>query len=237
MSTNSLGGRGRRPFVQGAYDSNGRLSALPLDCPFGGRGETCSTSAHGTRPRKTGPSHGLAVVHCQVHEQWFTVYPAGFVPYARRQLVDGDVLHDEPSLMEIVDEAAVQGGRSGAPDGGGSRSTQGRLLARVSRMFGLDGEAARTAVTLATGIPLSSLDAASKTRPVHERGLALQRLRRGLSADDLLRLGATADCWGPPHRWLEHRQQLWPLARGDPTTSGADSERAIHEAGRHDPDP
>lgn len=212
MSSNPSDGHGRRPFVQAVY-LDGELEALILDCPFGHFGEPCRIARHGRRTRKTGPGHALVVLRCTVHEHSFSVYPPGFVPYARRQLVDGPAQHGVPSLMENVDHAAREGpvnrNPTGAPEG--SWSTQNRLLDRVSGLFGLDADEARQQVAVLFGVPLIRLEAAARARGVRRRGRALQLLRQGLDADDLLALGARAGLWGPPYRWCQRRDVLVPV--------------------------
>lgn len=222
MPSISPDGRGLRPFVQAAY-TDGQLTCSILDCPFAGSGEPCSVVVHARRSRKTGPMHALVVLRCMVHGHAFTVYPSGFVPYARRQLVDGPVQHGIPSLCDVIEDAAENGPRDRLPTGDaqGSWSTQRRLLDRASRLFGLEALDRRIEVSATLGLPLTDLEAAAVVHGTAARGAALRRLSASLQPDDLLVLGVLAGCWGEPHRWLTDRDQLvaLPLARGPPTTS------------------
>jgi hypothetical protein len=214
---------GRRPFIQAAY-VDGQLQASILDCPLAVVGVGCAISRHDRRHRKTGPAHSLAVLRCHVHQHSFTVYPLGFVPYARRQLVDGPVQHDEPSLMQAIDITAIGGAhdRTANDDPIGSWSTQLRLVDLVSRLFGLGSLDDSLRVSNAFAVPLADLVAAADIRGVCARATALRALAADLALDDLLALGALMGCWGQPHRWNMARQVLvpLPLCRGPPTNSG-----------------
>lgn len=99
------GGRSLRPFVVADY-ADGHLQCRILDCPWAGRDEACAVVQHDRRVRKTGPTHPLVVLRCLVHACSFTVYPPGFVPYGRRQLVEGPAQHDVPALVEIIVSSA-----------------------------------------------------------------------------------------------------------------------------------
>ena len=216
------GGRRLRPFVVADY-THGRLQCEILDCPYAGCDEACAVVQHDRRVRKTGPTHALVVLRCLVHACSFTVYPPGFVPYSRRQLVEGPAQHDVPALLEVVDRAADHGpqGRdaNGSPDG--SWSTLNRILDRVGRSFGLEALERRILAGTAFQIPLTELEAAASVRGCRARGGALRRLLGALRLDDLLALGALMGCWGRPHRWLDARDQLvaLPLSRGPPMKS------------------
>lgn len=151
------------------------------------------------------------ILRCFVHQRFFSVYPPGFTPYARRQLVEGPAQHNEPSLVEVVADAAVNGPVRREPTGGASWSTQNRLLQRVSRLLALDDDQRRQALSILVGLPLTQLEAAALSRGVRTRSGALRGLLERLSADDLLGLGALAGLWGPPHHWCPHRQTLVPM--------------------------
>lgn len=216
------------PFVQTDY-ANGQLTTSILDCPFARFGEPCSISRHGHRIRKTGPVHALTILHCHVHGHSFTVYPFGFVPYARRQLVDGPVQHGVPSLLDVIGDTATNGprDRTATGDANGSWSTQLRLIDLVSRMFGLGAIHNSSRVANAFGVPLTDLVTADRARGCRARAGAIKALAAGLTQDDLLALGALSNCWGQPYRWAPRRDQLLrlPLSRGPPTTSGQGADR------------
>jgi len=229
-----MGALGHPPFVQAAYD-DGVLASSILDCPFGRPGEPCAVSLQGHRVRKTGPVHRLVVLRCHVHERAFTVYPPGFVPYARRQLCEGPVQHDVPSLARAVQDTATHGPRKRTPDGGveGSWCTQQRLLQLVSELFGLPALERSLQVANASGLTLSELRAAAMAVGCRALAQALQPMMDLLPTDDLLVLGALMGCWGTPHRWSAERDQLIALTacRGPPRLWAADSAPAQGEGG------
>lgn len=201
---------GHAPFVQAEYDE-GVLNSTILDCPFGERGQACAISRHGLRERKTGPPHPIAILRCFVHQRFFSVYPPGFTPYARRQLIEGPAQHNEPALVEVVADAAAMGPVHREPAGRSSWSTQSRLVQRVSTLFALDDEQRRQTLSTLVGLPLIQLEAAALSRGIQARSRALMGLLERLSADDLLGLGPLAGLWGPAHRWCAHRQTLVPM--------------------------
>ena len=215
-----------RPFIQAVY-IHGELRSVILDCPYVKPGEPCSIVRHALRHRKTGPTHPLAILRCQVHDCAFTVYPPGFTPYARRQVLEGPVQHDVPSLMQAVEDTATEGPRPRDATGNakGTWSTQQRLILQVSRMFGLGHLDDQLRVANAFAIPLTDLVVAAQTYGVRDRATTLHELIEGLTQDDLLAMGALMGCWGRPHRWEPDRDQLIALnlSRGPPTTLGRSS--------------
>lgn len=190
---------------------DGVLDHAVLNCPFGEPGEACWVSRHGVRARKTGPPHPIVVVYCNVHERFFSVYPPGFTPYARRQMVSGTALYDEPSLVDVVEDAAANGPVDRESSKELSWSTQNRLVSRVAALFGLDDAALRQAISTRVSVRLLQLEVAARTHGVQARGQALRGLLRELCADVLLGLGALVGLWGPPHRWCSHSDRLVPM--------------------------
>ena len=93
-----------KKFIQAPYfaDSEGRLHPkLPVPCPRSrSEGATCSVVVVGFRKRTHGPGFSLAVAFCLFHLDFFTIYPPGWVPYARAPLVrlasDGSSVVFEP---------------------------------------------------------------------------------------------------------------------------------------------
>jgi hypothetical protein len=83
-------GRGRQrrfqtlPYVEAG---GGRLRPVAGlgQCPTAKGAELCSLRKGGFRPRKTGPCFPIGVSACRTHRRHFTVYPPGFVPYARER--------------------------------------------------------------------------------------------------------------------------------------------------------
>ena len=85
---------GPRPFLCAPYvvvDGKARPVEGISRCAWSRGGEECRLSRHSLRARKTGPQLPLRVMRCHFHGQYFTVYPGGFVPYARRSLAPVDV--------------------------------------------------------------------------------------------------------------------------------------------------
>ena len=85
---------GFRPFLCAPYvvvEGNARPVEGISRCPWSRGGEECRLSPHSLRARKTGPKFPLRVMRCHLHDQYFTVYPVAFVPYARRGLAPLDV--------------------------------------------------------------------------------------------------------------------------------------------------
>ena len=83
-----------RPFLCAPYvvvEGNARSVEGISRCPWSRGGQECRLSPHSLRARKTGPQFPLRVMRCHLHDQYFTVYPVGFVPYARRGLAPVDV--------------------------------------------------------------------------------------------------------------------------------------------------
>lgn len=74
-----------RAFVCAEYvEEEGRRRPIGVkECPVG---EGCQIGPHSTRERKTGPDFGLRIFKCSVHDRYFTVYPPGYVPYARQRI-------------------------------------------------------------------------------------------------------------------------------------------------------
>lgn len=82
-------------------------------------GELCKTVGHSYRNRKTGPKIPLCVLYCKQHQAYFTVYPPGYVPYARTALAAVDLggkaverLEPKPQVSnvgfrEVLMEAAM----------------------------------------------------------------------------------------------------------------------------------
>lgn len=144
-------------------------AALPSRCPLGDDGSACRVGLHGHRLRKTGPQIPLMVARCHRHELSFTVYPPGYVPYARTAAVPVDLQgrRVEPTEPTEPTETGESGGSGGSgasiavvgtmwegtadaaagvrwPETVGStvggRRTQGRRIAAAAVLFGLGAE-------------------------------------------------------------------------------------------------
>lgn len=200
----------RRPaFVFGAY-VDGSLVEVPFECPLRSDEAPCDVVQHGLRPRKTGPTHAIVVCHCHAHDLYFSVYPPGFVPYARRPLVD--TAGGPTSFDAVAREAAA--GVAWPRQGAGPRwwNTQRRLLRRLSEALGAFTDA-RDAIALAVGLPLRVLAQVADAVGFQARGRACVAALGALGGDldRLLLAGAVAGTWGAPWRWQPAPARLVPL--------------------------
>ena len=180
----------------------GSLVEVPLECPWRDAEAPCDVVQHALRARKTGPDHALVVCRCHAHGAWFSVYPEGFVPYARRPL--RDVLSSQsPSYEAAAREAAAGDAWPRLSDGERSWSTQRRLIRRLSEAFGAFDVAARDVVGIALGLPLRLLSHLAGAVGYRARGRASAAVLDVVS-DDLDRVllaGALTGAWGHPWRW------------------------------------
>ena len=204
-------------FVIGEY-AEGELIELPWSCPQCEAGVPCDVVLHGLRDRKCGPGHALAVARCHAHGLSFTVYPPGFVPYARRALLEVPGAESPPpaalpSMATVAaDAAAGVAWPRGAAEEGRCWSTQGRVLTRLGRVVGASAEASdREFMAVALGLPLHLLWEVSEATGYRARGRALTEVVAILGLDGLLLAGALTGCWGPPWRWQRAPARLVPL--------------------------
>ena len=119
--------------------------------------QLCRIRRNFTRQRVTGPSFPLAVFRCTTHVCSFTVYPPGYVPYARHILVslspsgEKALSTSTPALAGITDlfsgtyfqsalDAAAGFAWKRDSSGGTERwwADQRRDLSRQLRMLGID---------------------------------------------------------------------------------------------------
>lgn len=209
----------RRPFVIGDYQG-GELVEVPGECPFQGADHPCDVTLHAKRDRKSGPPHPLAVCRCHAHDVSFTIYPEGFVPYARRPLkAEAEAASTEAEAastsFEVVAEEAAAGKAWPRQADGGSRrwwSTQQRLLGRLRSVLTGDGDAAtRHTIAIAVGVPLALPEQVHRAKGYRARGQALTEVLAALSLDRLLLAGFLAGCWGPAFRWQQVPPRLVPL--------------------------
>jgi hypothetical protein len=107
--------RARSRFVTAPYHLSlgGTLvPECPTVCAWADGVSQCRVRLKIVRSRKTGPRHDLWVFYCPVHGVYFTVYPPGYLPFARQAVVavmpDGSAPDDDadaksdavPPLME-----------------------------------------------------------------------------------------------------------------------------------------
>lgn len=190
------------------------LVEVPQECPWRDPEAPCDIVQHSLRARKTGPDHALVVCRCHAHGAWFSVYPAGFVPYARRPLLDV-AGSGSPSYEAAAREAAAGHAWPRLSDGERSWSTQRRLIRRLSEAFGAFDVAARDVVGIALGLPLRLLSHLAGAVGYRARGRAVVAVLDGVGdeLDRVLLAGALARAWGHPWRW----QRAPPrLVRGVP---------------------
>lgn len=208
---------GRLDFVLANYE-DGVLIEVPAECPWRNRDGPCDVRIHALRLRKTGPPYSLAVCRCHAHDVAFTAYPPGFVPYARRTLVEavGTTSADAPSLAEVARDAAAGRAWPRSAPGGSSRwwPTQTRLLARLGAIFGaFHNSFTREAIALALHLPLHLIAHLTTASGYRSRGSALLAVLGHLRGDldRVLLAGAIAGVWGAPWRWECDPPGLVPL--------------------------
>lgn len=158
------------------------------------------------------------VCKCRAHDVAFTVYPPGFVPYARRPLLSQGADDGDPSVEDIVRDAANGIAWAREAPGGTDRwwSLQCRTLGRAVKITGLDTSSdVRDAIAIGIGVPLSLLAQGSRAVGYRQRGAAVLAVIGALGEaplERLLRAGALADCWGTPWRWDRSPPRLRCLA-------------------------
>ena len=191
----------------------GALVEVPWECPWRDADAPCDVVRHALRARKTGPAHALAVCRCHAHGAWFSVYPEGFFPYARRLLLDVAPASKCPSYETAAREAAAGQAWLRLSDGERSWSTQRRLIRRLSEAFGAFDLAARDVVGIALGLPLRLLSHLAQAVGYHARGQALVAVLDAVGGDleRLLLAGGLAGAWGHPWRWQREPPRLVPL--------------------------
>ena len=204
-----------RPWLTVSYCDRGEGRFQPDEgvnrCPFAGPGEVCRLRKHSFRKRSTGPGFPLRVMFCNDHAQYFSLYPVGFVPYARKPLAPVDIT----GFMMEPAERPFEQAEEFADDK--------RWLARTSRLLGLSADidlrrAEEIAETLRLGgAPQYWLRAdyavavGMKARAaVVLEGLASLPAENGLWGR-ILRAGHVAGLWGKPFVWsLPHGRHVFP---------------------------
>jgi hypothetical protein len=196
------------------------LRDLPGQCPWRSADADCVILVHSLRQRKTGPTHPLAVCRCLTHDIAFTVYPPGFVPYARRSLLGG-ALTSTPSFREVAADAAAGLAWQRAAPGGTDRwwPTQNRLLERLFHAVGGGGDHRdREAIAVATGVSLTLLTGAQRANGYRSRGRAALQIIDALGPDPLeglLLAGFLTAVWGPAFRWQTAPERLIAIVPDD----------------------
>lgn len=231
-----------RPFICTPYvaDPDGRLTAtMPDCCPTRayrpGTRTDCHLRTAYYRPRKTGPPHPLAVVHCRTHGAAFTLYPPGYAPYRRQPVLqlspDGSpILHEKGRDAERADfdgtlfQSALDArdGVAWARESDGPYPperywpTQGRHLSLAARITGVArelGERVRVSIAMLLSVDGLGLHEGAQATGYRALGKAicdvLAKLKgQARRALDLLRCGALVGRWGEPLHWDAERGVL-----------------------------
>lgn len=232
-ATSQAQGQCKRRFVVTPYplsQSGVREPVMPTQCPFGGDGAQCSVGKHSRRERASGPGFALVVAVCRAHARYFTLYPPGWVPYARvpvarprckgwqRTLFGAAVL---AAKGEIWPENSVA-----AP---GCAVTQRRRIARCGAWLGLRGQTADfERAALALQVPLHRAQRARDRFALsrrRERGAAIVALLEAMAEDEavlwrLLALGVELGVCGRAYR-CDESGVLHPVFRGQNDGSGS----------------
>lgn len=205
------------------------MPLVPKNAPCGVTADgECKIGVHHVRERVTGPGFALVVVRCHTHQQAFTLYPPGYVPYARRPVAavvpDGGLPRPEAqeqaenfrgSLFEAAVDAAVGHAwpREHQQTSEHWWHTQLRQLALAGVVLGLSEAAnsaqrhllAETLAIPALVLEEQALGFSAAGVGYRERGGAvsavLSKLRQtSLLPDRLLEAGYLTGCWGTPYR-------------------------------------
>ena len=120
----------RRTFAVVPYrpgEDGGLVPEIPSEGPCRDAGGPCRPAKHGWRARTTGPCFPLRVMHCKTHRRYFTLYPAGHIPYGRKAIAP--VASDGTELRE---EGEVAGAYSETVFGAAYDASQGTVWPRES---------------------------------------------------------------------------------------------------------
>jgi hypothetical protein len=223
-------GQKRKPdFIVSEYrhdEQAGWRPTLPTSCPCaGGAAEPCEVAEHSYRERRQGPGHPIVVVQCRAHGRFFTIYPPGFVPYARQALpTTASEVETAPALRAIRDAADDDTARW--PDYGdeerpGWATTQWRHLQRLGTWLGLRGtELLGQQVAAALDLPLHVHAAARQDYQAggyQRQGRAILRVLRAVGRrvrdlwPRLLRAGHVAGLIGRAVVVVNRTGQVRPL--------------------------
>ena len=236
--------RQSRPFICTPYvpGPDGQWAAtMPDRCPA--RACTpctrtdCDLRTEYYRPRKTGPPHPLAVVHCRTCGVAFTLYPPGYAPYRRQSVLrlsqDGSPIFREKGRdAERADfdgtlfEAALDARDGVAWARASGEATldaperywpgQGRHLRLAARITGIArdlSEPLRESIAVILSVDCLGLHEGSRATGYRGLGKAicsvLAKLRSGARrAFYLLTCGALVGRWGEPLHWDAQRRVL-----------------------------
>lgn len=137
-------GAGRKgQFVVGTYNKRNELEQVPKELLCRDLNGDCNTGIHGWRVRKQGPAHALAVVACKAHKRYCTVYPPGWVPYARERLWPRVCSWLATLFVAVLDLAKGRRWPLQSPPDGGCWRTQYRHVRRLERSVGLGPDVSR----------------------------------------------------------------------------------------------
>jgi len=124
-----------KPFYCSRYvpDSSGAIRpSTPEFCPLAqsGAGGPCQIQTADWRQRKCGPGFPLLVLRCLTHKISFTVYPIGWVPFGRRELLE--------TIEAVQDKASGESWPDQAYGSKPTRKTQARWIFALSLLTGID---------------------------------------------------------------------------------------------------
>jgi hypothetical protein len=198
--------------------AHGVLRDVPGQCPWRSADADCVISVHSLRERKSGPTHPLAICRCLTHDIAFTVYPPGFVPYARRTLLGGEP-STAPSFREVAADAAAGQAWPRAAPGGSDRwwSTQIRVVERLFHAVGGRPDH-HEAIAVAIGASLTLLTAAHRDAGFRSRGQAALDVVEMLGTEPLekvLLAGFLTSAWGPAFHWQTEPPRLVAIVPDD----------------------
>lgn len=200
-----------------------------MRCPPGG---TCHLTVNHYRHRSTGPGHRVLVMQCREHGCAFTLYPCGYVPYARVAVApvdeEGHLLTGAKPWAGTVFGAALEAAdgvewhRDSPADDPRRRRTQGRHVEQAERLLGLRGlhtDDELAALASALGITALLLRDLGEAGPeLRSRGAAVAAALAAIPLgpgvlDAILRAGTRANLWGVAVRWQPPRRRyLFPTS-------------------------
>lgn len=120
-------------------------------------GVPCRIESKQTRLRKAGPDFALSEVVCRVHRKHFTLYPPGWVPYARSAVAPAPGGRPSPTVSAVTEVVPVAGDQADVESAWattafavavkrgpirGERRTASRRLALAAAVLGLSTEPA-----------------------------------------------------------------------------------------------
>lgn len=203
-------------------------------------GQPCRVTEDHRRERKTGPGFPLTVCRCLGHQKGFTIYPLGYVPYARKALApvtpEGTLIdkkEEDHRFSETIFDAALDAARGqfwpqqSTEDLSLVYPTQIRHLHRACLLLGLDpglDEKVREQIIRELELPGQVVHdrlAGLRDMPFSQKiGQTVRDLLDALPAtrlfDRLANTGAYAGLWPLPQYWdnsiKNYRKEVFRIA-------------------------